>query len=122
MAGKRTVALGAFVIGGLLVALALAVFLSPEASSQPDGLNKVAADHGFNASEQSHSLADGPLADYSTKGIDDERLSTGVAGIIGVAVTFALGIGLFFLLKFLRGRNQPRPAIAGGAGQTPSGP
>ena len=68
MARKRTVALGAFIIGGLLVALALAFFLSPEASSQPDGLNKVAADKGFNASEQSHSLAGGPLADYSTKG------------------------------------------------------
>ncbi len=46
MDAKRK-ALWLFVVGGLLVALALAFFVSPYASSSPDGLNKVAEDKGF---------------------------------------------------------------------------
>ena len=66
------------------VALLLAFFVSPEASSSPDGLEKVATDKGFIDTGTDHALADLPTADYGVEGVDNERLSTGLAGIIGV--------------------------------------
>ncbi|HAF62851.1 MAG TPA: cobalamin biosynthesis protein CbiM [Anaerolineaceae bacterium] len=68
-------------VGGVIIALVLAI-LSPLASSNPDGLEKVAEDLGF------ISLDSGPLyeiiPDYTFPGIHDERLATIVAGVIGV--------------------------------------
>jgi hypothetical protein len=84
---------------GLLVALALAFFVSPEASSKPDGLNKVAIDKGFAEQEEAHGLEDVPTAGYAVDGVDDDRLSTGLAGLIGVSVTFAIAAGLFLVVK-----------------------
>jgi len=84
---------------GLLVAVALAVLVSFYASSQPDGLEKVAGDEGFLASAEDHDLADSPLADYGVRGIDDDRLSVGLAGLAGVAVTLAAGGGLLWLVR-----------------------
>ena len=46
-----------------------------------------------------HALADSPLADYAVEGVEDGRLSTGLAGIIGVAVTLALSVGLFYGIR-----------------------
>ena len=99
---------GLFVLGGLLVALALAFFVSPEASSSPDGLEKVAIDEGFIDTAKDHDLADGPLADYGVEGVDDERLSTGLAGILGVLVTFAVMGGILLLVR-VAGRRSPGP-------------
>lgn len=109
MTRGRTI--GAFVIAGLVLSLALALFVSPLASSDPDGLERVAADKGLDTGVEDHAFADGPLADYGVKGVDDERLSTGLAGAIGVALTFAVGLGLFAVLKVSR-RN--RTATPGG--------
>ena len=91
--------LAVFVGLGLLVALALAFFVSPQASSKPDGLNKVAVDEGFDDRQQVHRMEDSPLAGYGVEGVDDDRLSTGLAGIAGVAVTFAIGGGMFLALR-----------------------
>ncbi len=99
MARRRTLSIAAFIGLGLAVALVLAFFVSPFASSQPDGLEKVAGDKGFLETAEDSAVAGSPLADYTTEGIDNERLSTGVAGIIGVAVTFAVGFGLFALSR-----------------------
>ena len=52
MAMSRGVA--AIVIGGLIVALGLAFFVSPLASSSPDGLEKVATDEGFIDTARDH--------------------------------------------------------------------
>jgi cobalt/nickel transport system permease protein len=84
---------------GLVVALVLAGGVSQFASSDPDGLTKVAADHGLDAKEREHDLADGPLSDYSAKGVDDDRLSGAVAGTAGVALTLVLAGGLFLLIR-----------------------
>lgn len=94
-----------FVVGGLIVALGLAFFVSPFASSSPDGLNKVAIDKGFSDTQKEHALDDGPLAGYAVKGVDDERVSTGIAGVVGVVVTFGLAMVLFALLRTLRSRR-----------------
>jgi hypothetical protein len=104
---RRAVRFGVVIVAGLALALALAFFVAPRASSSPDGLERVAEDHGFLETAEESAVADSPLADYSVKGIDDEALSTGLAGIIGVAITFVLGIGLFAGMKVVAGRRQP---------------
>jgi cobalt/nickel transport protein len=65
------------------------------ASSDPDGLEKVAEDIGFIETAEEHTYADGALADYGVKGIENERASVGVAGVIGVIGTAIVGGALF---------------------------
>jgi cobalt/nickel transport protein len=102
-----------FLLGGLLVAAGLALFVSGFASSSPDGLEKVAGDKGFLQTATDHLFADGPLADYEVRGIDNERLSTGVSGLIGVLVTFGVGFLLFALLRVIRpDRDRSEPTRA----------
>ena len=103
---KPRVTVGVFIAIGLAVAFALAFFVSPEASSQPDGLNKVAIDNGFAANEKPHSLDGGPTAGYAVKGIDNHRLATGLAGLVGVTVTFAVGAGLFVVVRQTRRSHE----------------
>jgi hypothetical protein len=95
-----------FVVGGLVVTLGLAFFVSPLASGSPDGLERVAIDQGFADTAEEHAVGDGPLADYGVKGVEEEGLSTGLAGVIGVAVTFGVGMILFGLLRTLRARRE----------------
>jgi hypothetical protein len=97
-----------FLLAGLLVALVLAGIVSFYASSQPDGLERVAADKGMNANEQDHALKDSPLGDYGVRGVGNERLSGGLAGVIGVSVTLLVGGGLFWAVR----RRSPATAAA----------
>ena len=92
-----------FLVAGLLLALVLAGVVSGFASSSPDGLEKVAQDKGFAETAEDSALAGSPVADYAVDGVEDERLSTGLAGVIGVGVSFAFGLGLFALVR--RGRS-----------------
>lgn len=91
----------------LLVALLLAGVGSFYASTHPDGLNYVAEQTGFIDQEKESATADGPFAGYSTQGIDNERLSGGVAGVVGSLTTLLVGGGLFWLL-----RGRPRDHAA----------
>lgn len=88
-----------FLILGLLVSALLAGGASFYASSSPDGLEKVAQDVGFIDTAKDHANSDTALADYGVKGVENERLSVGVAGVIGVIVTGAVSGGLFLLLR-----------------------
>lgn len=72
---------------GLVVALAVGALLSPWASPNPDGLEKVAETHGF--IDKGISLIAAPIADYLLPGVANEKIATGLAGIIGVLITFA---------------------------------
>ncbi|MFI7518554.1 PDGLE domain-containing protein [Micromonospora globbae] len=116
----------AFVVGGLLVALLLAGVVSNYASSHPDGLDSsllkgctVDADHNITGGScpaqqaKDHELADSPLADYGVRGIDNAFLSTGLSGVLGVLLTFAVGAGAFWLL-----RRRGAAATAGGGATT----
>ena len=94
--GRRT---QVFVAGGLLVALLFGGVVSYWASSEPDGLNKVASDTGLDGEQQAHELADSPLAGYQADGVDSPALSGGVAGIIGVTVCFLVGGGIAWALR-----------------------
>ncbi|WMX46615.1 energy-coupling factor ABC transporter permease [Streptomyces roseicoloratus] len=85
--------------GGVVTALVLAGFVSFYASASPDGLEKVAADKGIDAKVRPHAAADSPLADYGVKDVDDARLSGGLAGVIGVGATLAVGTGAFWAVR-----------------------
>ena len=89
--------------GILLVALVLAGVVSFYAASSPDGLTKVSQQEGFAGSETTHHTADGPFAGYGAGFIDNERLSGGVAGVVGVAVVLLLAGGLALVVR----RRQP---------------
>jgi hypothetical protein len=101
-----------FVIAGLLIGLGLAILVSPFASSQPDGLEKVAAEEEFADAAQDHDLAEGPLADYGVEGVENEKTGTAVAGVVGTLLTFGIGVGLFALVRTLRRRQDDPPPVA----------
>ncbi|RPF41036.1 cobalt/nickel transport system permease protein [Streptomyces sp. Ag109_G2-6] len=97
---------------GLATALVLAGFVSFYASSSPDGLEKVAADKGIDAKARAHAAADSPLADYSVKDVDDARLSGGLAGVIGVGATVAVGSGIFWAVRRRRAQDLTATSTA----------
>ena len=89
-----------FYIAGFIVSLFLAGVVSFYASSDPDGLERVAEDIGFLETAKEHSNADGTLADYGVKGIENERASVGVAGVIGVIGTAVVaGVGFRLIAR-----------------------
>jgi cobalt/nickel transport system permease protein len=79
---------------GLVVSLGLVLFISPFASSWPDGLEKVAEAIGFSSAAPSESLIPSPLADYGVPGIASPGFSTILAGSIGTLIAFALSLAL----------------------------
>ena len=87
------------IVTGLVVSLVLAGGVSYYASSQPDGLEKVAGDIGFLDSAKESAVEEGPLAGYGVAGVENERISGGLAGVIGVASTAAVSFGLFYALR-----------------------
>jgi cobalt/nickel transport protein len=88
-----------FLLVFLGVALVIAAVISFYASSQPDGLEFVAGTTGFLDTAKDSVTADSPLADYGVAGLQNARLSGGVAGVIGVLVTLVLAGGLTWLLR-----------------------
>lgn len=97
--GRRTVLLGIF-----LVSLVLAGVVSFYAASSPDGLTKVSQEQGFATSQTPHAASDGPFAGYRAGFVDDDRLSSGLAGVLGVLVVLVLGTGLTLVV-----RRRPSP-------------
>ncbi|MEV8035853.1 energy-coupling factor ABC transporter permease [Streptomyces sp. NPDC002742] len=86
-------------ITGLVTSLVLAGFVSFYASSNPDGLEKVAKDKGIDTRTGKHATGDSPLAGYGVKDISDARVSGGLAGVIGVGVTVVAGTGVFWTVR-----------------------
>lgn len=98
----------AFAITGLGIALLVAIFLSPFASSDPDGLNRVSEDLGFVDREHPEAPATKlPFAQifegYALKGVP-EGVATPLAGLVGTLVTFGLAWGAG---KLLVGGSNP---------------
>ncbi|MDN5293087.1 MAG: cobalt/nickel transport protein [Eubacteriales bacterium] len=79
-----------WVIGGLLVALIVAAFLSPFASTKPDGLERVAEDHGFLEKGEGKEVIKSPIPDYVMPGVANETLAGSLAGVVGTLLTFIL--------------------------------
>ncbi|MFH0917126.1 MAG: energy-coupling factor ABC transporter permease [bacterium] len=110
----------AFVTGALVVAVALAVFVSPFASGSPDGLERVAANEGFEtAAAQQPVWGFSPLGDYQLPGLGNEKVATAVVGFIGTVFLFAL-VGLLGR-ALSRSRAVAAPQTAGVRPTLPSG-
>ncbi len=80
----------------------LAIFISPWASSSPDGLERVAEDQGFlKKAEEPGTVVweHAPVADYAMPGITNESVATAVAGGLGVLGTLCIGWGLAHVLR-----------------------
>ena len=95
----KTVPFKCVAVGIAVDAHLLAGVVSYYASAHPDGLEYVAGKTGFLDSASEHGAADGPLADYGTKGVDNERLSGGLAGVIGTVVVLVLAGGLALVVR-----------------------
>jgi PDGLE domain len=93
--------LAVFVGLALAVALALAFFVGPHASSEPDGLARVAIDNGFAGRARDHALANGPLAGYSMSGAGG-GLTKGLAGVMGVGLCFVIGVTAVWIVRRVR--------------------
>jgi cobalt/nickel transport system permease protein len=87
----------AFIGYGLLVALGLAIFVSPFACSWPDGLEFVAGKLGFEHKEAQHILA-APASNYQVPGIHWAAGATALAGAAGALIVFVLALLLGRLL------------------------
>ncbi|MFI6811760.1 energy-coupling factor ABC transporter permease [Nonomuraea sp. NPDC050328] len=83
-----------FLLGGLGVTLILAGVVSFFASADPDGLESVAAERGFDVGVD-HLFASWALADYGDVG----GIPVGVAGIVGVGLTLLIAGGLAYAAR-----------------------
>jgi cobalt/nickel transport system permease protein len=88
-----------WIFTGVLIALVV-VLLSPFASANPDGLNRVAMDLGF---IQTAKTASGPLAGYTIPFLSSISASKVVAGAVGVIVVLAI--------VFITGRSMQKKSI-----------
>jgi hypothetical protein len=97
-----------FTVLALAVAVGLATAVSPFASANPDGLEKVAETKAFvDEGKLAPIQEDSPAPDYAFPGVEDERLATGLSGFVGTLAVFALGYGLAFALRRRAGREAP---------------
>ncbi|MEW6235923.1 MAG: PDGLE domain-containing protein [Candidatus Omnitrophota bacterium] len=84
---------------GLGLALFVAVVLSPFASPSPDGLERVAEDHGFLSKAAEGPMTPPMIPDYAMPGISSEKLATSAAGFVGTLILYFGGYGMARLLK-----------------------
>ena len=88
-----------------LIACLLVAFLSPLASSSPDGLERVAEDKGFIGLGREAPFQ--IIADYVFPGIENEAVATILAGLVGSLILFGVVCGIAWLLKS-RGREAAK--------------
>ncbi len=87
-----------FILTGLSIALIIAVLLSPFASKNPDGLDRVSKDLNFELKAEEDSLAKklpffSIFEEYSVRGVP-ESIATPLAGFVGTIATFGLSMAL----------------------------
>ncbi|MCL3818658.1 PDGLE domain-containing protein [Aeromicrobium wangtongii] len=104
---RRTTRRVLLVLGA--VSFLIAGVVSFYASSSPDGLEHVAATTGFGDTARPHATSDGPLAGYSVKGVHNDRVSGGLAGVIGVTATLVIAGGVTLLVRRRSGADASAP-------------
>lgn len=118
-----------FAAVALVVALLVAGVASYFASSEPDGLEYVAEQVGFADRAEDSAAADSPLSDYQLKGVENDALSGGLAGVAGALIVLTLAGGLAYAVR-RRGPvgehepagHDPRPDEPAGHDQGPAEP
>ena len=100
----------ALLAGGLIVALLVVLVLAPNASSSPDGLERVAQDQGFADSAEGARFE--LLPDYTIPGVDNEAASTVLSGVIGVLVVAGITLLAIRVLRARSARNRRGGATA----------
>jgi cobalt/nickel transport protein len=103
----------AFIIAGLGTALLIAIFLSPFASSDPDGLDRVSQDLKFdNKAAEDAPARKLPFAkifdEYALRGVP-EAVATPLAGLVGTLATFGLALGIGKLVVRGSGSSSTAP-------------
>lgn len=88
---------------GVIVILGLLIFVSPFASTWPDGLEKVAASLGFERRAVQVSPLPTPLSDYAFPGLGSAAAATAFAGAVGTVVVFFLS---FVLARILLPKSE----------------
>lgn len=77
-----------FLAFGLVIALGLAIFVSPYACAWPDGLDKIAGTFGF--AGRASTLIKTWIPDYKMPGVSSTGIATAIAGAIGTIIMFGL--------------------------------
>ena len=77
-----------FITLGLIVVAGLAIFVSPYACAWPDGLDRVAERFGF--AGRAAVTVKAWFPDYKLPGFSSAALATGLAGLLGALLMFAL--------------------------------
>jgi len=104
-AGKGASAAGRWgqtLVGGLGVALAVAVFLAPFAYDQPDGLEFVGGKLKFLSDSPPPPPITAPIPDYQLPGLNHVKLATAAAGLVGTLVVFCVAWGMARILPHSR--------------------
>jgi len=90
------------------LSLLISFFLSPFASSLPDGLEKVAITKGFANKETNNKIFKSPFADYSFPFIKNQKISTALAGLTGTIIVFS---GTLILLGLPNLKNRKKGMV-----------
>ena len=85
-------------LAGIAIAALVVIVLAPLASRDPDGLERVAEDHGFIGNARN--MVSGLLGGYEIPGISDPAVSTILSGL--------LGVGIVLLAMYVLGRVLAR--------------
>lgn len=104
------------VVWGLLIALGIAVFISPFACPWPDGLENAVERWGFRV-KSGEAVSISLMPNYRLPAIASPALATAAAGAIGTAAMFLLAWGLGWLMTR---RTAPAPVPAPASGLAPN--
>jgi cobalt/nickel transport system permease protein len=92
-ADRSTRSYGTAVAFGVLIALGLALFVSPLASTWPDGLDRTAEVLGFR-DKATDPILPAPIPDYEVPGVRWATAATSIAGAAGTIIVFVLSWAL----------------------------
>jgi len=98
---------GQTLVGGLAVALAIAVFLAPFASQSPDGLEFVGDKLGFLSESSPTPPIPAPIPEYQLPiaGVNHVKVATAAAGLVGTLVVFGVAWGMAQVLTHSKGKE-----------------
>jgi cobalt/nickel transport protein len=92
-----------FVVGGLIVAIIIAILAPFLASSNPDGLESAAEKIAENPEPEP--LFEAPLPDYSIPALGESPLGGVVSIVLGTLVAFLAMVGLATVARWFKPEN-----------------